>query len=169
MNKPTENFRQIKMVLDGLFDTYPSYSRLADEAAAVWCLHLEDVPLESIKAAAFSWSREHPWPPNSMVRFMSSIKRRVHRPVEPDPPGLAEFLVEYRKGGYGVGSTPPGHEHEEGRRTPGHEASVHWSIIKDITFRQLRCPRSVARHDIFAVGDKEEQWYWHEFKRRMAR
>jgi len=33
----------------------------------------------------------------------------------------------------------------------------------------VRCPKSIAKHDIFVAGDDEEKWYWAEFDKRVRR
>jgi len=172
MSKKATSHAQIRNILDGLFDSYTRASRLGPEPAALWCLHLEDVPLDAIQEAAYRWVKERPWPPDSFTRFRSGIsyggRKGAQAFYEPDPPGLDDFLVDYRKEGLSAVSTPKDYDDSAGRRTPAHERGVHWSIIRDIIDKKLRCPRSVAKHDIFATGDKEEQWYWLEFKRRAA-
>ena len=162
---PESKHEKIKILLDGLFDTYPRYSRLPSEAMAIWCLHLESFPLKSLKVAAFTWSREKPWPPDSFSKFVAAVptKKQV---TEPEPPGFEEFVQEYRSKGLSMSTTPEGHDESDSPKTSSRDVRVHMSIIKDILDKKTRCPRSIANHDIFAKGDAEERWYWGIFERR---
>ena len=173
--------QSIRAILDGLFDAYPRHHRLHDEAAAVWCLQLDHLPAKVLQSAAWEWVDKNKWPPDAVTKFKNfAASRHKGRNKEPDPPGWAEHVAsrhkENPKGVYwcerqqtmvDVAGTPMP-QHPDHRRTPEREARVHMRLIRDILDRRLRCPRSVAHHDIWAHEDREETWYRNEFRKRLG-
>ena len=168
MSKKREAIRRI---IDTMWACFPRASPMQEGAIDVWCLQFESYPLKDIQAAAWKWVEDESWPPRSPRQFTAAIMsdRKPVRQSEPEPPGYAEFVKEYRAKGGGVSSTPVGHDRDDSPKTPGWAVKIHTGIMKDILDKNIRCPREFAKHDIFAAGDAEEKWYLAEFNKRARR
>lgn len=169
----------IRKIIEGIFAAYPRSSGISDGALEIWELKLDNLPLRELQKAAYRWIEERKFAPDNVADFKRFVNYRARQELE-ELPGFDEFKVEYRKENprmtfwseeqqesVDAGGNPlPGRK--EGRKTPGYDAKILWGIVSDISAKEVRPPRSVAKHDINAVGDAEERWFWGEFERRRS-
>tara|TARA_R100001594_G_scaffold101287_1_gene135838 strand:+ start:774 stop:1313 length:540 start_codon:yes stop_codon:yes gene_type:complete len=169
----------IRKIIEGIFAAYPRSSGITEGALDIWELKLDNIPLRELQKAAFKWIEEKKFAPDNVADFRRFVNYRAKQ-EEAELPGLEDFKTEYRKENPGLtfwseekqesvdSQGRPLPRRREGRKTSGYDAVILWGIIKDITDKKIRPPRSIAKHDIHAIDDAEERWFWNEFRRRKA-
>ena len=155
---------KIKKVLLSIFVAFPRSDSPNEAAMGIWTYALKDYPLEKIGAAASRWIREEKWPPDNLNKFINAVCRKDYTVSSKEDENYRAFLREYRKEGFARASLPE--DTRPSKKTSREDAKIWRGILADLESKRLRCPRSIAKHDVAAFGDKEEQFYIAEFNRR---
>ena len=169
----------IRKIIEGIFAAYPRSSGITEGALDIWELKLDNIPLRELQKAAFKWIEEKKFAPDNVADFRRFVNYRA-RQEEAEMPGYKEFIQQYneenpdrrvwseQKQEMCDVSGNPLPRRREGAKTSGADATILWGIINDISAKRIRPPRSIAKHDIYAIDDAQEKWFWNEFRRRKA-
>ncbi len=86
-----------------------------------------------------------------------------------DSKAFEEFKKEYEREGLSRGYPRPLKQNQDERPTDPRIAGICYKVIGRILRGTNRCPPELASHDIHAIGDEEEEWFWGEVKKEVER
>jgi len=161
---------EVRKLVVGMYSAFPRSQMIGEAALDIWVYALKDYPVKDIRQAVSKWINSKDWPPDNLNKFIGAISKfKFSKQSEPELPGYREWLKEYRADGLARESTGDVPDNSNEPPTPRWKASLHWKLVYDIADGKVRCPRSIAKHDVFAIDDDEERWYWAEFNKRVRR
>tara|TARA_R100000808_G_C2123541_1_gene134255 strand:+ start:622 stop:1179 length:558 start_codon:yes stop_codon:yes gene_type:complete len=86
-----------------------------------------------------------------------------------DSKAFEQFKEDYRRDGFSRGYPPKPISNHDERTTDPRIAAICHKVIGRILRGTTRCPPEFADHNIHAIGDKEEEWFWGEVKKEVER
>ena len=158
---------RVKRIVHSIYAAFPRSDMMNDAAMGMWAYALKDFSDEKLRKAASRWIREEKWPPDSLSKFIAAVSRREYDFTQQDSVEFQEFRREYRAEGHLRQSIPE--DKTFSPKTNFNDARTHWALIRDIRTGVVAPPRSIAKHDVVAIGDAQDQWYWAEFNRRKEK
>tara|TARA_R100000664_G_C2753764_1_gene141212 strand:+ start:109 stop:639 length:531 start_codon:yes stop_codon:yes gene_type:complete len=150
--------------------TYCEYftARVPNTAKDQWVRRLRELnPSRPVLDAAVRRCADNDLGPSwSRLRAAIATERSIERSRRfdastGDSRAYEDFKRQYEKDGFAAKPVRI-RDNTNDRTTEPQMAAICYRVIGKILRRSIKCPKEFAFHDVGAIGDREEEWFWGE-------